>query len=396
MRSLIESLSKPLTLAAFLFGGFAVCAPAQVFTIQVGAAPTALVHHGDAWRYHKGTNAPQAGWQSIADAALNSTWATGNGGFGYADNTSETALVQTLLPDMKSVAIAGAPTNYSTLYIRRSFDITSPVDASQHLLLTMDWDDGYVAYLDGVELVRADASGAVGVEPGVGALATVSHESSLGNAGGPIVTSDLGAVGGRLGVGPHVLAILGLNAQTNSTDFILLADLTLGSPMTSVVAGPLLAIVSGNSVMLSGTNTFAGSSRVTINGGNAAFDTGTGAWTRQQPLAPGCNRLIVEAVDAAGATLFSTNQIVVSEITVTNLATPQSSSWPRCRRASPVIRQKRCSTALGPQSRWPIAGQPRRHGASKFLPIWRTTTRSTCAALICWAMLPSVLICGGA
>jgi hypothetical protein len=83
------------------------------------AADTSLVNHTDTWRYYKGTNAPQTNWQTVSEAALDATWGVGNGGFGYADNTSETNNCQTLLPDMRN--------GYTTLYIRRTFEVTNPL-----------------------------------------------------------------------------------------------------------------------------------------------------------------------------------------------------------------------------------------------------------------------------
>src|SRR4051812_39723843 len=62
---------------------------AGVLTVQLGSAPlppTPLVNHNDTWAYHKGTNAPQAGWQTIADGTLNADWGSAPGGFGYGDN----------------------------------------------------------------------------------------------------------------------------------------------------------------------------------------------------------------------------------------------------------------------------------------------------------------------
>src|SRR5258705_427601 len=88
-------------------------------------AQTPLVNHGDSWRYRKGTSAPQADWKTVADAGLDGTWLTGNGGFGYADNLTETQLVQTVLSDMRS--------NYWTVEIRRSFVISSVADTNMHL-----------------------------------------------------------------------------------------------------------------------------------------------------------------------------------------------------------------------------------------------------------------------
>ena len=283
------------------------------FTVQVGAPPappTPVVQHTDTWRFHKGTNAPQAGWQTIADASLDGTWGSGPGGIGYADNANETSLCQTLLTDMLN--------RYTTLYLRRSFPISSAPDPSLRLLLTMDWDDGFVAYLDGAEIQRALAPGAVGIEPAYTNVASGLHESSLGNSGPtPPTTYDLGPVGARLGPGTHVLAILGLNAATNSSDFIQIADLKLSGASSAVSGGPFLSLVQSNFVILSGSNTLAGSTRVVVNGDAAALDTAQGTWSKTQALVPGVNRLFVAALDSNGAILASTNRLIVSELAST-------------------------------------------------------------------------------
>ena len=326
-------MSRNHSLLPLLLGLVLVAGPAaaQTFSVNVvqppappAPTPTPLVSRTNAWHYHKGTNAPIAGWQTIADATLDSSWTIGNGGFGYSDLPAETALCQTLLPDMKSVNLGGAPANYSTLYLRRSFEIANAVDPAERLILTMDYDDGFVAYLDGVELLRGNAGGTAGVEPGVGALAPGSHESSRGTTTpvNPPSTNDVGAVGSRLAVGTHTLAILGLNAATNSSDFILIANLAttpLAAPTPVITGTNSMSIVRSNAVGLFGTNTFAGSTRVTVNGADSTFDSGTGAWSKTQPLAPGCNTLVIEALNASGATLFSTNHLVVSELSSTTV-----------------------------------------------------------------------------
>src|SRR4051812_29359108 len=117
----------------------------QNFTFQIGAPPqppTALVQYSNIWSFHKGTNAPQANWQTIADSALDATWATGKGGIGYGDAaiTNE----NTTLSDMLN--------KYTTVYLRKSFTVSTAFDPSQHLRIGVDYDDGFVAYLDGVEL----------------------------------------------------------------------------------------------------------------------------------------------------------------------------------------------------------------------------------------------------
>src|ERR1043166_6156437 len=161
------------------------------------SAQMPLVNHGDSWRYRKGTSAPQVGWKTAAETGLDASWLTGNGGIGYANNTTETSLCQTILTDMLN--------SYTTVAMRRSFQISSAVDPTLHLQLRMDWDDGFIAWLDGVYLTSVNSPSAP-TEPAFNALATALHESSNGDATRqPAMTFDLGAVGSRLAVGTHVL-----------------------------------------------------------------------------------------------------------------------------------------------------------------------------------------------
>jgi hypothetical protein len=199
-------MNRPVILASILFSAGLL--------LSTHAAEIALVNHGDTWRYNKGNSPYQADWKTVADSGLGASWQTGPGGFGYGDGDDAT-----VLSDMS--------TSYSTIYIRRSFTIDSPVDTNMHLILVMDWDDGFVAWLDGQELKRDRAPGAVGTEPARGAVSTSTHEAS-GGAGG--VTFDLGAVADRLAPGVHVLALMGLNDSTNSSDLSLIADLKLREP----------------------------------------------------------------------------------------------------------------------------------------------------------------------
>jgi hypothetical protein len=193
------------------------------------------VNHGDSWRYRKQTaanGAPQANWKTVADASLDATWLTGIGGFGYADNSTETSLCRTLLTDMRSA--------YSTVAMRKSFQITNNPDPTMHLILTMDWDDGFIAFLDGVFLASDHSPGSP-AEPAFNAVATGLHESSLGdNTREPAMTYNLGQIGSRLASGTHVLSVVGLNQSLgSSSDFIQVADLSLVTNSPGCVDGAL-------------------------------------------------------------------------------------------------------------------------------------------------------------
>ncbi|MCI0747235.1 MAG: hypothetical protein L0Y58_17665 [Verrucomicrobia subdivision 3 bacterium] len=77
---------------------------------------------------------------------------TRHGFSGSGGVTNETALCGILLPDMRN--------RYTTVAMRRAFQVTSNLDSNFHLILTMDWDDGFVAFLDGTHLVSFFSPGA--------------------------------------------------------------------------------------------------------------------------------------------------------------------------------------------------------------------------------------------
>ena len=189
-----------------------------VGSLPVAAEPIPLVRHDEAWLYHKGTNAPPVDWKTADTAALDAgSWSSGLGGFGYAGGTEDDACL-TLLPDMQGL--------YTTLHYRKSFTLSEAVPADLHLLLTMDWDDGFIAWLDGEYLDSRLVTGAP-TEPAYTATAAGNHESSRGGSSAqPAETLDLGPVGARLGAGDHVLAVMGLNVTSGSSDFIQVADLS--------------------------------------------------------------------------------------------------------------------------------------------------------------------------
>jgi hypothetical protein len=113
--------------------GFLVAAvlPAQ-------AQPQVLIDQGALWKYFKGTVEPPAGWQSLGfDDA---TWLEGATGIGYTDGDDATVLA-----DMQN--------GYIAFFARRAFSVPN-LAAVTSLILEIDFDDGYVAYLNGSEITR--------------------------------------------------------------------------------------------------------------------------------------------------------------------------------------------------------------------------------------------------
>ncbi|OFY63936.1 MAG: hypothetical protein A2V64_04765 [Bacteroidetes bacterium RBG_13_43_22] len=97
------------------------------------------VYNNDTWKYFVGIFEPDPGWRQLLFD--DSAWAQGTGGFGYGDNDDNT-----IIPVCTSV------------YLRRKFNVTDTgVIASA--LLSMDYDDAFVAYLNDVEIARVGISG---------------------------------------------------------------------------------------------------------------------------------------------------------------------------------------------------------------------------------------------
>lgn len=111
----------------------------------------------DAWRYTVPNNYTSAEWKSLYFD--DSMWANGPCSVGYGDGDD-----QSIVPD-----------GTVSVYLRRYFEVADTTAIAQ-LLLAMDYDDGFVAYLNGVEIAR---NGLIGTPPPYNALASIDHEAQL-------------------------------------------------------------------------------------------------------------------------------------------------------------------------------------------------------------------------
>lgn len=111
----------------------------------------------------------------------------------------------------------------TTCYVRIPFEIEDP-DGVISMLLRMKYDDGFVAYINGVEVARDNVGTAVGVAPAWNATAPVDRfdEDALSST-----NFNLTIAPGTLVAGTNILAIHGLNYSSGSSDrrFLLSAEL---------------------------------------------------------------------------------------------------------------------------------------------------------------------------
>ncbi len=165
--------------------------------IVAGRQAIDFVEVGDEWSYFKGTTAPSATW--TLPHFDTSNWLSGPSGLGYGDGDDATELT-----DMKG--------NYVTLFARRVFTLSNEIITD--LELEIDYDDGFVAYLNGTAVVTSNVN-----DPAFGATASGLHE-----AGSPVIY-DLSDKLYLLQAGPNVLAVQGHNEGLYSSDFSLLPAL---------------------------------------------------------------------------------------------------------------------------------------------------------------------------
>src|SRR6267378_3112097 len=108
-----------------------------VVVLPAVAQESTLVRVSDPWRYFKGTNAPSTpptAWRQMNFE--DSAWPTATGAFVIGQLDEENSL----LTDM--------PSRYLSVFFRRKFAV-SDLASVKWLLLRIDYDDGFVAYLNG-------------------------------------------------------------------------------------------------------------------------------------------------------------------------------------------------------------------------------------------------------
>lgn len=119
------------------------------------------------------------------------------------------------------------PSGLSSLYVRIDFNLSS-LSGIDELLLRMKYDDGFVAYLNGVEVASANAPDALQWN----ATASANHDDA---AAIQFEEFDASAGVSSLVVGNNVLAIHGLNVSTGSSDFLIIPELIA---QQSVIVSP--------------------------------------------------------------------------------------------------------------------------------------------------------------
>ncbi len=144
----------------------------------------------------------------------NWTWCTGSpGGIGYDNDQDYEGLISLDIGDQ----MYGVNT---TCYIRIPFTFGGNPDNYDSLTLNIRYDDGFIAYLNGMEVARRNFIGI----PASDSFAIASHDDSEAVEFESIDCSDFL---NTLQQGSNLLAIHGLNFSIRSSDFLISAELLL-------------------------------------------------------------------------------------------------------------------------------------------------------------------------
>jgi hypothetical protein len=150
-------------------------------------------------------------WMNLGfdDAA----WPAGTKGAGYEQNAGFADLID---PNLDFGAQVDAA-EHETIYLRAEFDLGDP-STFDALTLLLRYDDGFVAYLNGVEIARARTLGLPGSPVAFDSPASDEHNDTQAvNFQTILVDQHVGL----LRAGRNILAVHGLNHGLASDDFLL-------------------------------------------------------------------------------------------------------------------------------------------------------------------------------
>lgn len=130
----------------------AVAAPGYVFKnwkiTKMDVTNISMINKGDVWKYFDQGSLPAADWMN--PAFVDGSWSQGEAELGYGDG------------DEKTVVSFGGNTNnkFVTTYFRRTFSVdANDLAKMDNLHAAVNFDDGVVVYLNGIEVYRNNMPG---------------------------------------------------------------------------------------------------------------------------------------------------------------------------------------------------------------------------------------------
>jgi len=150
------------------------------------------------------------------------SWTSGAGGVGYETGSGYEAYFNI---DVREQMYNGN----TSCYIRIPFTFDGTTNDINILRLNMRYDDGFIAYLNGTEVARANA-------PSNATWNSIASNTHGDNQAVVFQEFDISAYIPLLNQGQNILAVHGLNVR-NSTDFLVSAELVAGQSTPSSNSG---------------------------------------------------------------------------------------------------------------------------------------------------------------
>ena len=187
--------------------------------------PRTLIDHGDGWKYLTPNQPLNLSWVNIDYD--DSSWPTDPSGFGYADGDDATTL----------------PFGIGSVFMRKQFTI-SDLSIVEKMFLDIDYDDGFVAYLNGKEIARANMAEG---RPNYNDYSITDHEAGLYQGKKPDRFEVDKSI---LTEGHNILSIQAHNVSGNSSDFTVIPFLTVlfNQENTEGVEPPMVLEYSSSSI----------------------------------------------------------------------------------------------------------------------------------------------------
>ncbi len=119
--------------------------------------------HGPICEWHRDPTTTMAiHWVATAEKEGEpGEWKLGAAGFGYGDDDDQTVL-------------KGMRKNYRSVYIRKSYEVPADAPKGAELTVGIRYDDAFILYLDGKEVLRKGVEGA-----GANISKVQSHEAEV-------------------------------------------------------------------------------------------------------------------------------------------------------------------------------------------------------------------------
>ena len=165
--------------------------------------PRTLITEGDLFKYIVPTSSVSSNWTSIN--YNDNSWSEGSSGFGYSDGDDNTYI----------------PYGTLSVFTRKDFTI-SDINNIVSLILDIDYDDGFVAYINGFEVARANINGS---PPAYNATTNTDNEAQIYVGGYPdrFVIDNFQNI---LIEGTNTLSIQAHNVSDTSSDLTIIPFLT--------------------------------------------------------------------------------------------------------------------------------------------------------------------------